>query len=285
MYMKPILLAFLFIPFFVQGQEMDPPDDYSYQTDRNFFFESELFNYPFYPYKYEEGEEKKNVGIGQIMVVLYKGFLRIDGIEGLNNFNIISTNPKRFGPNYGFQCQLIDSRDPAIEGTLKVITDQYGFVLAIILESKQAGVYIFHLKDKPAFRVETENKYFSRRGKTKARTFEDLHGKQIFPFHWVPNTAESNLLERVSINDSCFIHITEEKVLVGIEGVKTNYEIKGLEYFNAKVALEGQAIQSYWEIKLRSVAGKQKQMLTLYFTANNTLYRYDIGNKIFYLKP
>ena len=259
--------------------------DYTYQTDRTFHYTSELFNFPFYPYMYEKGEQKINCGIGQVEIMLMQGFLMVKGLDGINNFNVIATTEKRFGNNFGFESNLIDANDAAIEATLKIITDEYAFPLAIILESKSFDPYILHLKNKTDVQAENEYKYFTRRAKVKARTYEDLRGKSILPFHYVNDMSQSLVIERVSVSDSTFIRFSEEMILVVDGDDQTNYEIKGIEYFNSKIEIEDSPIQWYIEIKLKTLDGSKKGLLTLYFTGSDKLYSYELGTQVFYLMP
>lgn len=286
-----LLLAALFFFFgsTVSAQfdeDEEGPTDYTFQTDRNFYFVSEIFGYPFYPDSYEEkdGFGKNTVGVGEVKILLIQGYLQIDGVEGLNNFNVISINPKRFGDDFGFEAKLLDSRDPTISGTLKIITDNYGFVFLILFEAKGVGAYAFTIKDKPAYQVEIENKYFSRRGKTKANSLESLFGKTIMPFHWINGGQGESLMRKVSIQDSVYLRVKEDTIIVGSNGEREAFEVKNVSYFESN-STEDSPIATYIEVEVKPLNAKKKVAITLYFNRNDRLYRYDLGRESYFLKP
>ncbi|MEL6926485.1 MAG: hypothetical protein AAFO94_20755, partial [Bacteroidota bacterium] len=127
---------FLLVAILAQAQEM-----YTFTSDRMFKDPADLVGYNFVPSEMEVPDEyKENLEPGEYSFGVSQNNLYVkgEGIDGVYSMNNI--NPTE----YGYKLNLMNARDPRIQGHLKVILNRYFQVDALVFKrSKQDKEIIF----------------------------------------------------------------------------------------------------------------------------------------------
>ncbi len=179
-----LLIFFTFISFLVSAQE-----EYSYIHERIFEEVTDLQGYNFRPHKMEtSGDyEATQIGPGEYSFGITRSRLYVNGDENVRGLyevnNMVPTN-------YGYKLTLLNPRNPANRGHLKVIINKYMEAEAIVFkkENKSAET-IFHLPDAPKPRLQKEKKYFTDLGESTVEDADSLWGMTFYPYVRVDQRA------------------------------------------------------------------------------------------------
>ena len=204
-YRMRIFLLFFLLLFIVPTNAQE---EYSYVTDRRFFQPSDLIGYNFVPIKYEiPNEYDEELGpdeysFGITFNNLYTKGGEIEGVYNINNIN---------DAEYGFKLTLMNPRNPAQSGHLKVIVNDKRHVSALIFrKSKKEDEIIFHLPQAPEELLEEEQTYFTDNGELHIEDIDSIWGTEINPFLRV--YTSDNIQQRLQHYDSTSIVLIEEIV-------------------------------------------------------------------------
>ena len=205
--MRIFLLAILFtLCMGLQAQ-----DYYTYVTDKRFYDPTDLIGYNFVPSNMEIVDESEReldageVSFGITANNLYVGAENEDfkGVYNLNNIN---------STEYGFILNLMQARDPSKTGHLKIISNKYGHVEALIFKgSRKENEIIFQLPHLKKYLEEAESKYFTDRHELIIEDPDSLWGKTFFPF--LKMSPEISMQDRLQRSDSTYISFVEEVII------------------------------------------------------------------------
>jgi len=180
-------------------------DRFTYVSDRQFFEPSDLFGYQFVPAGLEKpGDYDMELSPGEYSFGitaknLYIKGEDIDGVFSINNIN---------STDYGFRLLLMNARNPALQGHLKIILTKKREVEALVLRrSKSDSEVIFLMAQIPAEEQKADKAFFSNYGDLKIETADSLWGKSIRPFFRID--SDRRMQERLTVEDSVKITFIE----------------------------------------------------------------------------
>ncbi|HFB99433.1 MAG TPA: hypothetical protein ENJ53_01380 [Phaeodactylibacter sp.] len=197
-----LILLFVFVSFWGQAQET-----YSYIHERVFEDPFDLVGYNFRPFKMEiPGDyDPTMIEAGAYSFGITRSRLYVHGdekIRGLYEINNIAPT------NYGYKLTLLDPNNPSNRGHLKVITNKYQEVEAIVFKkASKSNEIIFHLSDAPKSLMKKEKKYFTDLGEIAVEETDSLWGTKIYPYLRV--NTNSNIQDRLYFADSTSISFEE----------------------------------------------------------------------------
>ncbi len=214
-----LLTVFIFISFSVSAQET-----YSYINERTFQDPTDLIGYNFKPFKMEvPGEyDPTMIEAGNYSFGVTRSRLYVNGgrdIAGLYEVNNIEPT------NYGYRILLLNPRNPANRGHLKIILNKYAEAEAVVFKKEsKAQEIIFHLPDVKKSVLNQERKYFTDLGEKTVEHSDSLWGEQFFPYIRIDQQAsiQGRIYEAdsMSISFEEVITIKEKKKKVKKKKVK-----------------------------------------------------------------
>jgi hypothetical protein len=179
---------------------------YSYMTDRIFKDQLDLYGYNFVPNRLEvPNETERDLKMGDFSFGVLGANLYVDGgeIKGVYSINNIDPAP------YGYKLNLMNARDPTIQGHLKIIQTKYGHVDALVFKrSTKDKEMIFFLPEIPKSLRVKEKAYFTDRWETPLKDIDELWGESYRPFLRVHD--DQNIQERLQLRDSTTITFVEK---------------------------------------------------------------------------
>ena len=185
-------------------------DRFTYVSDRQFFEPSELFGYQFVPAGMEKpGDYDMELDPGEYTFGitaknLYIKGEDIDGVFSINNIN---------STHFGFKLNLMNARNPALQGHLKVILTKNREVEALVLRrSKTDSEVIFLLAQIPPEEKKADKAFFTDYGDLKIETSDSLWGKTIQPFFRID--SDRKMQERLTAKDSVKITFIEKVEII-----------------------------------------------------------------------
>jgi hypothetical protein len=197
-----LLTIFIFISLSVSAQET-----YSYINERTFQDPTDLIGYLFKPFKMEipGNYDPTMIEAGNYSFGVTRSRLYVNGdrdIAGLYEVNNIEPT------NYGYRILLLNPRNPANRGHLKIILNKYSEAEAVIFKREsKAQEIIFHLPDANKSILNQEKKYFTDLGEKIVEHSDSLWGQQFFPYIRVDQQA--NIQGRIYAADSMSISFEE----------------------------------------------------------------------------
>jgi len=181
-------------------------DRFTYVSDRQFFEPSDLFGYQFVPAGMEKpGDYDMELSPGEYSFGitaknLYIKGEDIDGVFSINNIN---------STDYGFRLLLMNARNPALQGHLKIILTKNNHVEALVLRrSKSDSEVIFLMAQIPQEEKKADKEYFSNYGDLVVESTDSIWGKTLQPFFRID--SERKMQERLTQEDSVKITFIEE---------------------------------------------------------------------------
>lgn len=204
---RKFLCLFLFL---VIAQVLTAQSNYSYISDRKFTDPSDLIGYNFLPNAMEvpdEREEEISPGEYSFGVTLNNLYVNGDDIKGVYSVNNI--NPTE----YGYKLNLMNARDPTIQGHLKIILNKYYYVDALVFKrSSKDKEIIFYQAPIPREVLMDEKSYFTDRYDTQIQEVDSIWGKNIQPFIQVHTLK--NVQQRMQKSDSLKISFIETVTII-----------------------------------------------------------------------
>lgn len=181
---------------------------HSYITDRQFHDPSDLVGYIFRPNMYEVPyQEKRPIKAGEYVFSITKSKLYVDGnaeIKGIYDLNNIEP------AEYGFKLLLMNARNPAEQGHLKVVLNDKKQVDALIFRRSQEHKEVIYFQAvMPEGLVTKETEYFTDKDELVIYSEDDFWGTSFRPFFRV---FGSGLNERIYPADSVKINFVKKIV-------------------------------------------------------------------------
>lgn len=188
---------------------------HTYLTDKKFKITNDLFGFEFVPSIMEvPGSKGKDLKAGEYKFMIAKENLIVTGgeIQGVYNINNVNTT------EYGFKLELMNARDPGMQGHLKVILLNKKFVDALVFKkSNFAKEVIFFLPEIDEALRTKEKEYFTDRSEIVLEFADEVWGTSLYPFYRV--YAPKRIFKRVQMSDGVKIEFLETETI--IEKTKT----------------------------------------------------------------
>lgn len=223
-----LLVIALLCSFFAKAQ-----NHYTYITDRKFLGPEDLIGYDFCPEFMEIPDEtEKKLSPGSYSFGISQNNLYVDGEDIKGVYSINNINPTE----YGYILNLMNARDPTLQGHLKVILTKQAQVEALVFKrSNKEKEIIFFLGQVPDKLWEQEKVYFTHKMDYEVTNPDSLWGQKFYPFLRI-HLDESGVQERLQMGDSTSIEFVE-RVSV-IEKKKKKKDQKNDEEVIEEVVLE-----------------------------------------------
>jgi len=202
-----LLLLFLFCTTNLLAQD----SFYSYMTDKKFQDPTDLEGYNFVPSKLEiPNETEEELSPGEYTFGVTRSNLYVSGGDLAGVYNINNITPVE----YGFKLTLMNSRDPRLQGHLKVILINKVYVDALIFKAeKDSPEIIFLLPEMNDHLWENEKNHFTDKYEVALEYESDIWNTTIHPFFRV-QTKGTKVQERLQMKDSTAIVFIEDTRII-----------------------------------------------------------------------
>jgi hypothetical protein len=179
---------------------------YSYMTDRVFKDQLDLYGYNFVPNQMEiPNETQKELKMGEYSFGVLGANLYVNGGDIKGVYSINNIDPADFG----YKLNLMNARDPTIQGHLKIILTKYGHVDALVFKrSTKEKEIVFYLPEIPNNLRLVEKEYFTDRFEIPLKDIDELWGQSFRPFLRIHDNQ--NIQERLQMKDSTIITFIEK---------------------------------------------------------------------------
>ena len=234
-----ILIGLIFITGSIVAQT-----SYSYISDRKFKDPTDLLGYNFRPFRWEIKDEKEeNISAGSYSFGVTQSNLYVEGKDIKGVYSINNINPTKFG----YQLVLMNARNPALQGHLKVILNSKRQVEALIFKrSTKEKEIIFHL---PALTEELRTKEeaaYTDRNELVIANADSIWGHTIKPFLVI--YKENGIQDKLPSADSVMIKF-ETRTTIIEKKVKEKKAPKPKKEKEKQVKKEGQEAKEEKEDK------------------------------------
>lgn len=186
-------------------------EDYTYISDRKFFFPNDLIGYDFRPnYMEIPNETEADLEPGEYSFGISQSNLYVDGGEIKGVYSVNNINPTE----YGYKLLLMNARNPRIQGHLKVILNKYAQVEALVFKkSKQDAEMIFFQATMGENLYVKEKEYFTDRYDLQVEEQDSIWGQKLMPFMRI-HKDQGGVQERLQISDSTSIEFVEKITII-----------------------------------------------------------------------
>ncbi len=265
----PIAFLLLFL-----AQNVFAQKSLSYVGDRRFKDPTDLLGFNFRPFEKEiKGSPKVEVMPGSVTFGITRGNLFVEGENIAGVYNINNINPTDFG----FKLLLLDARNPAEQGHLKVILNGGKQAVALVFKKgTKSPEIIFHIADIPEELAKREAKFFTDRGELLIENKDSIWGKTVFPFLRLHQST--GIQERLLMADSMRVHFYETVEIID----KTKKKKEPGKKAGAAQKVDGQQVATD---SLAVAAGdslapdpKKIKIVKRHFVRVKGLYKYEDGS-------
>lgn len=196
------LLGFMMLPGFCRGQF----DTYTYVSDRRFNDPTDLLGWQFSPGELEVKDEKKiNLMPGEYKFGVTQSNLFVEGGEFTGVYSINNINPME----YGYILNLMNARNPTLQGHLKVILNKNRQVDAIVFKrSPKEKESIFWMPLLTAREYKLEGDWFTDRKELFLPVMDSLWTAQVHPFLVLDHIEGKQI--KLTMDDSTYFHFSRE---------------------------------------------------------------------------
>ena len=272
-----LLLTFLSTNFLSFGQA-----EYSYISDRKFFEPVDLIGYQFVPHGIEvPGKFETDLSPGEYSFGISSNNLYVigDDIQGVFSINTINTT------EYGFKLDLINARNPTMQGHLKVILTNNSQAEAVVFKrSKLESEMVFFLPIMNKNDKAKDKAYFTDYGEILLPHTDSLWGIEMIPFFRID--SEQKMQDRLRAEDSVRITFIEEiEIIEKIKKPKKNKNkaapkeqkknVEATEEHNEN--MEDEEVENAAEMVEAEPIVKTK-IIKKYFVRVKSLVNYDDGS-------
>ena len=224
--------------FFLSISTILAAQDYTYITDRRFNSPEELVGYKFRPNHMEiPNDYDEALGKGECSFFISANNLYVEGnenIKGVYNINNINTT------EYGFLLTLMNPRNPAEQGQLKVISTPQRWVEALIFKrAKKEPETIFFLPIISDKKRNKEEAYFTDRWEFEIESSDELWGEAVQPFLAINGNGIQN---RFTSKDSTRIKFIEKVTIVEKE-IKRGKKSKKEKMSNVELGIPDEELE------------------------------------------
>ena len=255
---------------------------YSYNSDRIFHRDIDLFGYTFIPEKMRFGAEKgeKILSPGQVNITIVQGLLILKGVAEEGSYSILSMLTKDFG----YEIELMNTKNTAQLAKAKVLLDDKNQVDALTFQvkAKNGAAYIFLQAYKTDALINKELEFFSSRNQINCRNAKkELIGKTVRPYFKIERGAFGVRQSRIYMEDDYGLYFDSTAVKIfKANGDTVKYAVKKVKDFHEERS--DNPLQKYmYEYELVDFPGKY---LRLYASATNTMTLFEIQNTQYFLR-
>ena len=254
MFKNLLFIIFLAFSFIAIGQE-----DYSYISDRKFKDPTDLVGYDFVPGIMEiKGSSQEELSPGEYSFGVTQAnlFAKGEGVEGVYSINNINST------DYGYKLVLMNARNPAIQGHLKVVLNNRAQVDALIFKkSNKEQEVIFYQAQMPEDQRNEEDAFFSSRWEQELEDKDAIWGNSIRPLFRI-HENQRGIQERLRFADSTSIEFIQTVKIIDKrkKKKKNSEEAEPLPTIAEALLLEedelkemGVKLKEHRVIKLRSI--------------------------------
>jgi len=215
---------------------MAQEQNYSYLTDKKFRDPTDLIGYNFVPSKMEvPNDYEQELGPGEYSFGISRNNLYVSGQEMTGVYNVNNIAPTE----YGYKLSLMNSRDPRMQGHLKVILVNKVYVDALVFKAhKDDTEKIFMLPEMTDNLWESEKAYFTDKYDMVLEDADSIWNKTVTPFLRAQMTG-NKVQQRLQTADSTYFNFIEEvKITDKSKPVKEKKEKKKKKDFNIETGEE-----------------------------------------------
>lgn len=191
-----VLVLFLFLGLSLQAQKKIY---YTYVSDRTFTEPHELYGYTLVPNEWEDANGRRGkLSPGEVTFSVVRGYLRVTGgkAEGLYGVNRIEREGNRI-----IRVSLLDAKDPANQGSLKVILDDNKNIDAYIFRrSRNSDEIIYYQKGLSTQQKARDKKFFTSENQLILAEDADLWGNTIRPFFVLTRSSCNRIYPEDSVS-------------------------------------------------------------------------------------
>lgn len=188
------------------GRLVAQMDTYTYVTDRKFMDPTDLLGWQFRPEEMEIPEvSKKRVLPGDYRFGITQNNLFVEGDEIAGVYSINNMTPTE----YGYILNLMNARNPTMQGHLKVILNKNRQADAVVFKRsprEKELVFWLPLLSEKEFQVEKD--FFTDRRELFLPDIDSLWGQGIYPFLLIDRASGKQ--QRLTIDDSTYLHFSRE---------------------------------------------------------------------------
>ncbi|MBK7341620.1 MAG: hypothetical protein IPJ06_00085 [Saprospiraceae bacterium] len=179
---------------------------YTYVSDRKFQDPTDLIGWQFRPSELEIPDTRKSsFGPGEYSFGVTQNNLFIEGPDIAGVYSINNINPA----DYGYILNLMNARNPTLQGHLKVILNKYRQADAVIFKrSPNEKEIIFWLPLLSQKEYDTKGEWYTDRRENFLADKDSLWGSSIMPFLLIDQV--NNKQQILSIDDSTSFRFTRE---------------------------------------------------------------------------
>ena len=198
-----LITILLFCVIGLMAQEQN----YSYLTDKKFRDPTDLIGYNFVPSKMEvPNDYEQDLSPGEYSFGVSRNNLYVSGQEMTGVYNVNNISPTE----YGYKLSLMNSRDPRMQGHLKVILVNKVYVDALVFKAhKDDTEKIFMLPEMPDNLWESEKSYFTDKYDIVLEDADSIWNQQVTPFIRAQMTG-NKIQQRLQTVDSTYFDFIEE---------------------------------------------------------------------------
>jgi hypothetical protein len=232
---------------------------YSYMTDRVFKDQLDLYGYNFVPNQMEiPNETQKDLKMGEYSFGVLGANLYVDGGDLKGVYSINNIDPADFG----YKLNLMNARDPTIQGHLKIILTKYGHVDALVFKrSTKEKEIVFYLPEIPNNLRLIEKEYFTDRFEVPLKDIDELWGQRFRPFLRVHD--DQNIQERLQMKDSTSITFIEKVIRTEKKQRSKKKTDKEADLTNTElVAADDESAEEKEEVAVAQVAESKPETKT-----------------------
>ena len=152
---------------------------YSYYNDHKFWDTDDVIGYTFVPNEREvQGGKPTKLRAGEVVFRVMRDYLYVTegGNEAKYSVNQITSEA------FGMKMQLMDARNPTIQGHVKIIRDENRFVRAVIFKKSGQEKEVIYHQAEPSLAQERQNsKYFTHKDSIMLRDRDAFWKKNRAP--------------------------------------------------------------------------------------------------------
>lgn len=206
--MRSFLTSLLFLLSVLTGLPVARAqfDTYTYVSDRRFTDPTDLLGWQFRPGELEIKDEKKVAfSPGEYRFGVTQNNLFVEGPEIAGVYSINNINPTE----YGYVLNLMNARNPTLQGHLKVILNKNRQADAVIFKrSPREKEMVFWLPLLSERDYREEGQWFTDRKELFLPVIDSLWSAQIHPFLLLDQ--QSGKQQRLTMDDSTYLHFSRE---------------------------------------------------------------------------
>jgi len=185
--------------------------DFTYISDRKFFFPDQLIGYDFRPnYMEIPHETEEELSPGEYSFGISRSNLYVDGGDIKGVYSVNNINPTE----YGYKLMLMNARDPTVQGHLKVIVNQRAQVEALVFKRSTKDVEMIFFQAPISEKLyKQEKEYFTDKADFAMEEQDSIWGKKVYPFLRI-HRDEGGVQERLQMSDSTSIEFVEKITII-----------------------------------------------------------------------